>query len=365
MLGNVSCYGRMGSQITGAPHVTELVQRTTEGLAEASKAFGSTYDRLIQQGVHPWSAPAADLTLLHTQRLVQHSWESATAFLDAIVTTSLSVDDLSSEEYRVCDVLCDEAVSHGLAAVKMQATVAQGTRPPNARIIGLKQTGVNGLNYAGSWFVVVALVEGVMSDLMLLEQGLPAQMQRLHASLVERIKPQLDLFCYLHAQWSSATSVSNRQQIVRDVIPLADPFYRLLQQLWAPYLLGAAYVGPLKSAEILGPLNLGIDPWLITDPTLSANLAANQESCRQLAEFWKTVADPRQVIAVQTELTEAVRAGALSILGGQSVKIAPWFPQYRVVRPVSINGKDLNPGQKVTLHPRGSSGKRVIDIRVY
>lgn len=363
MLTALACYAQAGS-LSATPRVSELVERTTLGLMAAEAALDVTIKRLADKSLHPWSAPAGDLTLLHTQRMAKQSWECATAFLDATVGASSSGDDLSQEEYRVCDQLCDDATRIGLEAVQMAATVSQGKNPPNTRVQPAPKFGVNALSFEGVWAAVAAIIDSIELDLVLLEQHMPTHFVRLHESLVESVKPTLQTYGYLSSQWNASTAPSNRQQIARDVQPLVEGFYRLMQQLWAPYLLGAPYVGLLKSEAILGPLKLGIDPWMLTDPSLAPRLAANQADCRALAEFWRTVADPRQAVPLQRDIAEALRDGSLRIVSGQTLKIAPWYPKYAVVRPVSLDGQDIPAGKQFTLYPKGASGKRIIGLRV-
>lgn len=363
MLSTLACYTQAGS-LLATPRALELVDRTTLGLMAAEVALDATIERLTESSLHPWSAPAGDLTLLHTQRIAKQSWEYATAFLDATVQASSSGEDLSQEEYRLCDQLSDDATRIGLQAVQMAAAVAQGKNPPNTRVQPAPKFGVNTLSYEGVWAAVATIIDGVELDLIVLERNMPTHFVRLHESLVESMQPALQTYSYLRSQWIASTAPSNRQQIARDVQPLVDGFYRLMQQLWAPYLLGAPYVGLLKSEVILGPLKLGIDPWMLTDPSLAPRLAASQADCRALAEFWRTVADPRQVVPLQRDITEALRNGSLRIVDGQTLKIAPWYPKYKAVRPVNLDGRDIPAGRQFTLYPKGGSGKRTIELRV-
>lgn len=362
MLTDLACYTQAGS-LSVAPKVSELVERTTIGLVTAEAALDATIQRLADRSIHPWHAPAGDLTLMHAQRMVKQLWCAATAFLDATVASS-SGDDLSQEQYRVCDKLCDDATRAGLEAISTASSVAQGQRLPNTRLISAPQFSVNGVSYEGVWAVVSALIDGVMMDLAILEQNLPTQFTRLHASLINGVAPQLKSHSYLSSQWNASSAPSNRQQIVRNIQPVLDVFYKLMQQVWAPYLLGAPYVGLLKSEAILGPLNLGIDPWMLTDPTVASNRAASQADCRALAEFWHSVADPQQAVPLQRDITDACQRGLIEIVAGSTVKIAPWFPKYVVVHPVTLDGQDIPAGKHFTIYPKGASGTRTIQIRV-
>jgi hypothetical protein len=246
----------------------------------------------------------------------------------------------------------------------------QGKKPGMLRQAdALPTISVSEANCDAVWAAYEAIYRRVRADLFRLTQiGVPGAMQKVHTLLTASFQPKEKVFVYVQRQWYAAMTYENKVQIVRDVLPVVQHLYAVGQQIWTPYLLGREYTDIVRtqtqSTAILGPLNLGFDPWILTDPDLIQQKVSVSATCQELAKFWQSVGTPSAAKALQDEITTAVHMGQAALVKGKGFKIAPWMPQYSASVEVTISGQTFQPGDLFSVYPQGGAdGKRVIAVR--
>jgi hypothetical protein len=362
MSGITAPYGRLGTQAGGDPRVTELLKRSVDGQYGAMSLFEATLASLKSRELVLWTAPVAELTFLNVQWLSLVAWEQATAFLDALVLTDSEFSDSSN---RQTDQLCDSAAALSVRAIGMQTEISQGRRPGNTKLTPYLATPGNAANVTAVWSAIEAVYDRVTADLTTVKQaGIPPRMQKVYRQLWDSFEPKAKVFAYLQSQWRATADAQNRIQLVRQAVPLAEVFFGVGQQLWTPYLAGPAYVNIIRNQPLFAQLNLPFDPWILTDPAQVDQRVTDQQSCRQLIDFWSTVANPLAVKPLQEQINEALDAGQLTVQTARTFKIAPWHPHYAVNQDVVIGSQSIPAGKTFTFYPRTVEGKRILEIRV-
>lgn len=363
MLSNTACYGRAGLSAGSGERVTALVGRTTDGLTKAMTAFDTTLARIKSGGFVPWTAPAAEMTLLHAQWLSLVSWQWATILTDAAVVSGQG-DDIDKISYTLAVQYCADAADLSVRAMQIaNVVVREGKRPGNAAIVP-PGSHLNASLLEPTWALLSSMYERVSTDLAWIRRlGVPSRFGSAYATLEGAFRPDADVFRYHQDQWRVSIDTTSRRQILQDAIRLFPGFFKVGQQVWAPYLVGRVFVDTLRSSAVFEKYNLGIDPWALTDPAAATVRSTDQQSCVVLAEFWKTVADPRSAIALQNLINDAVMLGQVEFLADRSYKIPPWHGQYRVFEPLTLGHLQFDADAIIAINFRGAPGHRVAEIR--
>jgi len=362
MSGTTAPYGRLGAQAGGDPRVAELLRRSVDGQYRAMSMFEATIASIKSRGLVLWTASIAELTFLNIQWLSLVAWEQATVFLDALVLLS---DDFSGSAYQQADQLCDTAAAISVRAINTQATISQGKRPGNTKLTNYTPPSGNTGHVTATWAAIEAVYHRVVADLEAVKQaGIPPRMHKVYQLLLDSFEPKSQTFAYLQSQWRATSAAENRVQLLRQAQPLVQVFFTVGQQLWTPYLAGPAYIDIIRNQPLFAKLNLPFDPWILTDPAQADRRVTDQQSCRQLIDFWSTVADPASVQPLQEQINEALEAEQLTIQENRTFKIAPWHPHYAVNQEVVIGSQSIPTGKTFTFYPRTVEGKRILEIRV-
>ena len=364
MLPNVDCYGRLGLQAGSGEHVTALVGRTTDGLGKAMAAFNSSLARIKSGGFTPWTAPAGEMTLLHTQWVASLTWQWATILTDAAVAHDQG-DDISDATYALVLKYCADAAEQSVKAMHMaSALLRDGKRPGNTAVLPPKLH-VSAALLEPTWALVEAMAARVTADMALIRRlGVPERFGFVYQELQEALRPHTDVFGYYQDQWRVSPDLISRRQILQDAMKLIPEFFRIGQQIWAPYLLGHVFVDILRSSAVFDKYNLGIAPWVITDPREATQRSNDKDACIALAEFWKTMADPRSVVALQELINEAVAYNRVERVDGRAYQITPWHSQYRALEPVTLGSFQCEAGAIFAINIRGPKGQRTAELRV-
>lgn len=363
MLRNTDCYGIQGLHASSGPHITALLGRTTDGLTKAMTAFDASLARIKDGGFVPWTAPGGEMTLLHAQWVSWLTWQWATVVTDAAVVEA-DHDDVDDASYALVLKYCADAADQSVKAMQMaDALVRSSKRPGNAALVS-PCLHMNAVLVGATWTLLESTYDRVCADLALIRNlGIPARFTSVFDALVETLRPQAEVFAYHQDQWHMSLDLPSRRQILQDALRLLPEFYKIGQQLWAPYLLGRTFIDVLRTSIVFDTYNLGIDPWIVTDPAEATKRAAERDSCVAVAEFWKAVAEPRSVVVLQNLINDAIALDQVARLPGKSYHIPPWHGQYRALEQVTLGNFQCDKDTIFAINFRGAKGQRTAEIR--
>ncbi len=365
MSGIAQVYGREGLITIGDPHVAELLTRTVEGQTQAIDAFDAQIQGLSTANSTIWELPISALTLLHSHWLAAMLWQMSTCFLDGAVETYQTDEAMPKKAYEQGDRLCDYADEAMLHCVQAIAESKMGTRPLNATLVDFPDLKLRLEDFAGVWCACRCVIEQVQDDLAVIEHyGISSRMQALHQEVVRQLQPQLVMFEQLSKSWEATTTTNNSVQVLKKAVPIARLVFAIGQKLWAPYLLGNVYKEALTRQPTLNELELGFDPWLLTDPLQKEIKQKSNESTQQLTDFWTSVANPAAAVQLSNQLEEALRTDRIRRRHGRGYQSIPWQSQFLVRYPVQIGQKSFKPGQLITLYPSDDgNGKYRLEMK--
>ena len=363
LLLNVDCYGRLALQAGSGHHVTALIGRTTDGLRKAMAASDTSFARIKSGGFVPWTASAGEMTLLHAQWVASVTWQWATILTDAAVLNEQG-NDISDVAYSLVLKYCADAADQSVKSMQMaNALLHHGKRPANTAILPPKLH-INVALLEPTWALVEATAGRIFADLALIRRlGIPERFKFVYTAIEKALQPIASVYEYYQDQWRVSPDVASRREILKDATKLIPDLYKIGQQIWAPYLLGSLFVDVLRSSAVFDKYNLGIDPWVITNPTEATKRSNDKESCIAVAEFWKTMADPRSVVALQELINEAIDLGTVKRVEGSTYRIAPWHDQYQALEPITLGTLQLDKGALFAINIRGPQGQRTAEIR--
>jgi hypothetical protein len=363
MLRNTDCYGIQGLHASSGQHVKALLGRTTDGLTKAMTAFDASLARIKDGGFVPWTASAGEMTLLHAQWVASLTWQWATVMLDSAVTEG-DTDDIDDASYALVLKYCGNAADLSVKAMQMaDAFVRSGKRPGNTAVI-TPSIHVNATLVGLMWTLVESTNDRVCADLALIRNlGVPERFKSVFDELAEKLRPQAEVFAYHKDQWRMSLDLTSRRQILQDAMRLLPEFYKIGQQLWAPYLLGRTFIDVLRTSIVFDNYNLGIDPWVMTDPAEAAKRAISRDDCVAVAEFWKTIAEPRSVVAIQNLINDALALDQVARLPGKNYQIPPWHGQYRALEEITLGEFQCDKDTIFAINFRGAKGQRTAEIR--
>lgn len=365
MSGIAQVYGREGLTTIGDPHVAELLTRTVEGQTQAIDAFDAQIQSLSTANSTIWELPISALTLLHSHWLAAMLWQMSTCFLDGVVETYQTDETIPEKAYAQGDALCDYADEAMLRSVQANAESSMGTRPLNAQLVDFPDLKLRLEDFAGVWCACRCVIEQVQDDLKVIEHyGIPSRMQALHQEVVKQLQPQLMVFEQLNKSWEATTTSNNSVQVLKKAVPIAKLVFAIGQKLWAPYLLGNVYKEALTRQPTLNELELGFDPWLLTDPLQKEIKQKSNESLKQLTDFWTNVANPAAAVQLSNQLEEALRTDRIRRRYGRGYGNIPWQSQFQVRFPVQIGEKTFKPGQLIAFYPSDDgTGKLQLEMK--
>lgn len=364
MSGVALVFGRIGPDIVDDQHVVELLQRTVEGQYQATLAFDAESESLKTQLKPIWTQPISTLTLLHSQWLSAMLWQMATSFLDGVVKMYAEDPAIPEKAYQQGDMLCDQADAATLQSVEAQTASKLGSRPLNASLVDFPDIKLRQDDYVGSWNICCTVVEQVTNDLEWIEQcGIPSQMQSIHKEVMQFLQPQLEVFRRLRQSWEASTT-SNQLQLLKKAVSIAKLVFEIGQKLWAPYLFGHIYKEALTRQPTLDELEIGIDPWLLTDPLQKQLRQSSQTDVKQLTDFWLKVANPTAAKQLSEQLDQAVQSRRIRRRHGKGYNQVPWQSQFLVRFPVKIGDRTFTPGQLIAFYPSADgSGKLQLEVK--
>ena len=161
-----------------------------------------------------------------------------------------------------------------------------------------------------------------------------------------------------------ATKIAqNGIDLLRAAREHVEALFELGQKLWAPFLHGPAYTQALRRRLTLGELNLGFDPWILTDAQQrTEHQGTNSETL--LVEFWSGVKNPAQIAQLGSEILSLKQKGAIRRRYGRGYATPPWPSQFLVRESITIGGRQYKPGDLIAFFTRTLSASEVyVEIR--
>ena len=343
--------------------MTALIGRTTDGLSKAMATFDTSFARIKSGGFVPWTASAGEMTLLHAQWVASVTWQWATILTDAVVLNEQG-DDISDVAYSLVLKYCSDAADQSVKAMQMaNALIRDGKRPANTAVLPPKLY-INAAFLEPTWALVEATASRVFADLAQIRRlGIPERFKFVYTALEQAAHPLATIYGFYQDQWRVSPDTKSRREILKDALKLIPEFYKIGQQIWAPYLMGSVFVDILRSAAIFDKYNLDVAPWVITNPTETTNRSNDKESCIALAEFWKTISDPRSVVALQELINDAIDIGSVKRVEGSAYRIVPWHDQYQALEPITLGAFQCDKGTLFAINIRGPQGQRTAELR--
>lgn len=355
MLDTAALYGRLGPD-GGDSQVVDLLRRTHTSLRKADQ----DWRRLRSEVGGPvYNMPLARMTVLYDHWLSSLWWQLALVFTDAMLIQHDGA--MPPEMYRIADILCDNAADHVRHTAQIFATYNDTGRPPLAQTAGLPPLVSNRLTYLGVWDAANEIVGQVNDDWHTITTlGVPSRMEQVHAGITKVVHASALAAATLRADWASTTMADNRMALAKQLWEHATKMFVVGQQLWAPYLVGAAFKQALQKEKNLDELDLGFDPWVLTDPRKRTQLDAT--AARELVRFWESVANRDAVPALVQQMDEALRSGALRRRTTNGCDTVPWQSRFLVIRPITLGGVQFQPRQTCAYFP-ANRGTTTIEIR--
>jgi hypothetical protein len=365
MPGFAPIYGRFGQQASGDPMVADLLTRTVENQYRVTGLLDQLMEPLAYDGNRRWLAPSSEMVVLQSHWVAAMLWQMATAYLDAVVNHYMSFGQLPRAVYQECDSLCDYASSMTLQAIQLKGRLTQRAALPQPNLAELPKLDFNGEGYAGALRALEAVYLQVSEDIRVMQNSqVPKKMQPVYTALMTMAQPDLDAFVYLRDTWRTTRVEDNRRQIVRDAARVIGSLYAVGQKLCSPMLLGALYTNSLNYRLKLEELEIGFDPWILTDLMNKPAYMKDPTARQTLADFWETVANPAAARQVAEALQSAVQNGHVMYRGGFGYRIVPWPGQYLVRFPMQFGPRSFNAGDLIAIYVnRDDNNKAVIEVR--
>jgi len=326
-------------------------------------AFDTSFARIKSGGFVPWTASAGQMTLLHAEWVASVTWQWATILTDAAVLNEQG-DDISDVAYSLVLKYCGDGADQSVKAMQTaNALIRDGKRPANTGILQ-PSLHINAALLEPTWALVEATASRIFADLALVRRlGIPERFKFVYTALEEALRPVASVYEFHQDQWQYSPDTASRREILKDAMKLIPEFYKIGQQIWAPYLLGGIFVDVLRSSAVFDKYNLDIAPWVITNPSEATKKSNDRDACITLAEFWKTIADPRSVVALQELINEAIDLGTVKRVEGSTYRIVPWHDQYQALEPITLGTFQCEKGALFAINIRGPQGQRTAELR--
>jgi hypothetical protein len=182
--------------------------------------------------------------------------------------------------------------------------------------------------------------------------------------LQQVIQPAVALHEHYQRQWLVAMTDEMKLNIVRQAEKGAQALFAAGQQLWAPYLLGQVYTQCVHAKQTIDDLELGFDPWSITDPTVRGERQGNPKAVDDLTAFWFSNPNPGKSFRLYQEILAARERRLVRYVTGEAFPYCPWAPMWLAWRQVTIGDVLLEAGAYFSLYVgRNAAGDFVSEIR--
>jgi hypothetical protein len=293
------------------------------------------------------------MTALYNGWLSSLLWQAALVFTDGVIVLHDSETELPEEVYDVADGLCDDAAA--------QTRRTKSSKPVLAQLADMPHLPNNAATYLGVWDACNEIIDQVGDDLEVITGlGVPVRMAGIHAATAKVIQTRLTAAKALRDDWESTTMAENRMELTQELLTHTKETFKAGQQLWAPYMVGPKFKEAAQKEKGFDELNLGFDPWILTDPRKKAQAST---STNELTGFWESVTNRDAVPTLASEVEGSLRSGKIRCRTGRGYTTVPWQSQFLVVRPITLGGVAFQPGHLCAYYPDRKGMEVTIEIR--
>jgi|GEM_PF-2057122 len=357
MHGIAQLYGRYDQHGEGDEYVADLLHRTVDGQFSATESFESHVARLLVANQSTFSVSLQVMAVLHSKWLAALRWEMATVYLDAAVMTSNGMDTLPRQLYQFGDSLCDDASVLSRTAIELDTKLETGSKVRLSQLVSLPEWHIDQGSFQGIWSIYDVIVSNVEADYERFgASGLvPGRMEHLFQESQKRLRHVASVFARIRRDMSTTRIAENKVDFVSQATAIVNDAFLLGQQLWAPYLIGQPFSEAYNRKPTLDELNLGFDPWSLTDRLQAAGLRRDETNRQLLVEFWTSVDNPEVARRLVEQLDDWRATDAVRTRSGHGHHQVPWQAQLLVRQTISFDGRRFEPGDLITVYvlPKG------------
>lgn len=358
-------YGPKGFETGGDEYAAEILRRTVDGQPSAAAAF----DHRVRQLRAGGSLVAGDLSTLilaHTEWVSLMLWQMATCYLDACLSGPNASDvDFATHVYPNGDALCDAAAQWSRAAVKASSEITHGGKTRPSRECVLPSFKVRNQTLFGVWAVYDLVTNQVDGDVAFFarEGNIPLRLRNLYRNISKEVRLHVSVMRELRKDFATTMIAQNKIDILNEARSHVETLFSLGQQQWAPFLLGGRYTEALRRPLALDELELGFDPWVLTDPLKKRDQQGNSDCQAELAAFWSSVKDPQSLNRLALDIATLRRNDSIRRRTGRGYSIVPWPSQFMVRKSFTLCGRQFEPGDLIAYFARTRGDITEVDVR--
>jgi hypothetical protein len=202
------------------------------------------------------------------------------------------------------------------------------------------------------------------SELLTAGTRIPQRFRPLYRDMSRQVRIHTEVMSELRRSFLATSIPENAEQILHEAKSHVEELFTLGQQLWAPYLLGTAYTEAQRRQLSLDELDLGFDPWILTDTWKKKQEQGNPTSRDELAKFWTAIKDPTKLYKLAEQVARLREEDSLRERTGQGYSTVPWPPQFLVRRQFTLDGRVFIPGDLIGYFVRKQSEDEIfVDMR--
>ncbi len=349
-----------------ASSVPALRARINDNMHAANREFTNFIAEVRADGKHPWTEPMSTMTMAHGRWVSHMLWLMAFGYFNSVVHTHQGNESLSAGAERACAAMCDAATDWSVHIVHMQNELDRGIKPLLSPSLDLYVPDSPQDAYEGIWSICDTINYEVFISLERFKElgSVPERFQCVYVELLARYNANVPSVLRFRERYDTDKSAYNRRQVIASMLDLMRAEFAIGQGLWAPYLLGQGFAEVLRRQKTLDGLDLGFDPWILTDPDQRVQHASDATSRRELYEFWKSIANPAAAYQVNQQLSDALRARRIRRRTGHGHMTVPWQSNFLVRIPTQFGQRMFQAGDQIVLYAsQDDVGRSVLDVR--
>lgn len=321
-------------------------------------------DSLFISNSKIWSAPQALQTTALGWWMMQMSWEIANVFIEGVAASSPE-DAVPNATYKAGEQLCKRAEEASVLAIRNHSQVEVNLGLAPMKMQPFPQLPKDIYSCAGVWAAYEAVYLQVQTDKSrILGAQVPQRFRPVMERLVQMISPSVALFEYCQNQWLVAMTPEDKLRVVVQASEHAEKLFEAGQMFWAPYFLGGLYTQCQTAKPTLDELDLGFDPWAITDYKIRELRRNDAKSLNELIAFWMANPNPMLAYRLFTEVEEAMARREVRWVTGNAFPYCPWAPMWLAWKDVTLAGRKYPAGTYFSVYAgKGNGGKFVCEIQ--
>lgn len=151
--------------------------------------------------------------------------------------------------------------------------------------------------------------------------------------------------------WRQKGASQARHEGMEEDVKTAIAAYFLAGQIMAmPELI--ARIDQRERTSVRSDLSMpgsqGFDPWCLTDPATRNEWKRDRTARLAIESLWANDPDPSSTLRIQSEIDAALERGDIARQALGNYFCCPWSAIYRVVNPISIDGRRLRRNKEFT-----------------